>query len=381
MLALGCRRKREVRSRACSRSGTTCRPAASRSSRSRYPDERRRLDPLPAARPRRVGDGSRLPPLRGARQLPRSQRRLAPRPCSPSMFMHGSWMHLLGNMLFLWIFGNNVEDALGPGPLPRLLSARPGSPRRRRRRFVTLELRHRRRGASSRTSARAARSPACSAPTSCCFPRARVLTLIFFFLRRGARVLFLGLWFVFQLLDGQHLVRAPRGGRRRRVLRAHRRLRLRHAHGAALRRSRRPLHAEVYLMTFEEHVRAALDSLPPQLAAALENVAVVVEDEHPDDPDLYGLYEGCRCRSAGHAGSCRIESRSTAARSSRTSPTRPSSSERSASPSCTSSRTTSASTRTGSASWATTDDGCAGGGRGRLARRVRCGDRCVSVAP
>jgi membrane associated rhomboid family serine protease len=29
------------------------------------------------------------------------------------MFMHGSWMHLLGNMWFLWIFGNNVEDAMG----------------------------------------------------------------------------------------------------------------------------------------------------------------------------------------------------------------------------------------------------------------------------
>lgn len=30
-----------------------------------------------------------------------------------SMFMHGSWMHLLGNMLYLWIFGNNIEDLLG----------------------------------------------------------------------------------------------------------------------------------------------------------------------------------------------------------------------------------------------------------------------------
>lgn len=30
-----------------------------------------------------------------------------------SMFLHGSWMHLIGNMLFLWIFGNNVEDAMG----------------------------------------------------------------------------------------------------------------------------------------------------------------------------------------------------------------------------------------------------------------------------
>ena len=31
-----------------------------------------------------------------------------------SMFMHGGWMHLGGNMLFLWIFGDNVEDAMGP---------------------------------------------------------------------------------------------------------------------------------------------------------------------------------------------------------------------------------------------------------------------------
>ncbi len=30
-----------------------------------------------------------------------------------SMFMHGGWMHLIGNMLYLWIFGNNVEDAMG----------------------------------------------------------------------------------------------------------------------------------------------------------------------------------------------------------------------------------------------------------------------------
>jgi membrane associated rhomboid family serine protease len=30
-----------------------------------------------------------------------------------SMFMHGSWLHIIGNMWFLWIFGNNVEDAMG----------------------------------------------------------------------------------------------------------------------------------------------------------------------------------------------------------------------------------------------------------------------------
>ena len=30
------------------------------------------------------------------------------------MFLHGGWMHVIGNMLFLWIFGNNIEDRLGP---------------------------------------------------------------------------------------------------------------------------------------------------------------------------------------------------------------------------------------------------------------------------
>ena len=40
------------------------------------------------------------------------------------MFMHGSWLHLSGNMLFLWIFGNNVEDALGTHARPFLLYPR-----------------------------------------------------------------------------------------------------------------------------------------------------------------------------------------------------------------------------------------------------------------
>lgn len=42
---------------------------------------------------------------------------------------------------------------------------------------------------------------------------------------------------------------------------------------------------------FEAHVRRALDSLPPRLAAQLENVAVVVEEYDPDDPELFGLWE------------------------------------------------------------------------------------------
>jgi predicted Zn-dependent protease with MMP-like domain len=45
-------------------------------------------------------------------------------------------------------------------------------------------------------------------------------------------------------------------------------------------------------MTFEDHVQAALDNLPEEIAAALENVAVVVEDENPEEPTLFGWYNG-----------------------------------------------------------------------------------------
>ena len=55
---------------------------------------------------------------------------------------------------------------------------------------------------------------------------------------------------------------------------------------------------------FQRHVRAALDLLPPELARALDNVAVVVEDENPEDPDLFGLYHGVPLpeRGSGYAG-------------------------------------------------------------------------------
>jgi predicted Zn-dependent protease with MMP-like domain len=44
-------------------------------------------------------------------------------------------------------------------------------------------------------------------------------------------------------------------------------------------------------VTFEEHVRRALDGLPPELAHGLSNVAVVIEDENAEEPDLLGLFE------------------------------------------------------------------------------------------
>jgi predicted Zn-dependent protease with MMP-like domain len=45
------------------------------------------------------------------------------------------------------------------------------------------------------------------------------------------------------------------------------------------------------MSSFDRHVQAALDSLPAEIAAALENVAVVVEEENREEPDLYGLFQ------------------------------------------------------------------------------------------
>jgi predicted Zn-dependent protease with MMP-like domain len=45
-------------------------------------------------------------------------------------------------------------------------------------------------------------------------------------------------------------------------------------------------------LTFEDHVRTALDTLPAGLRDAMSNVEIVVEEENPDDPDLFGLYLG-----------------------------------------------------------------------------------------
>jgi predicted Zn-dependent protease with MMP-like domain len=43
---------------------------------------------------------------------------------------------------------------------------------------------------------------------------------------------------------------------------------------------------------FEEAVADALDSIPPQLTAAMDNVVVLVEERNPEEPELLGLYEG-----------------------------------------------------------------------------------------
>ena len=55
--------------------------------------------------PTEIGVGARLP--RGYGALPEEVTLVT------YMFLHGRWLHLIGNMLFLWVFGDNVEDAMG----------------------------------------------------------------------------------------------------------------------------------------------------------------------------------------------------------------------------------------------------------------------------
>jgi membrane associated rhomboid family serine protease len=118
-----------------------------------------------------------------------------------SMFMHGSWLHIIGNMLFLWIFGNNVEDALGRVRfLLWYLAA--GVVAMATQTVVTLHF-----GTTQDASIpNIGASGAIAAVLGAYFvllPRARVLTLIFFFIFREIRaVWFLGIWIGLQIWQG-----------------------------------------------------------------------------------------------------------------------------------------------------------------------------------
>ena len=115
-----------------------------------------------------------------------------------SMFLHGGWVHLLGNMLYLWIFGNNVEDRLGS--IPFLLFYLAGGLVAALMQVVidpdsTVPLV----GASGAIAA-------ALGTYLVLFPGARILSLVFlgFFyqLLEVPAVIVLGLWFGLQLLDG-----------------------------------------------------------------------------------------------------------------------------------------------------------------------------------
>lgn len=115
-----------------------------------------------------------------------------------SMFLHGGWMHLIGNMWYLWIFGDNVEDRMGParytlfyvggGAVAALVHSAllPGSA------IPTV-------GASGAIAA-------VLGAYAQAFPRARVLTLIpiFFFFQVIAvpALVLLGVWFLIQFVAG-----------------------------------------------------------------------------------------------------------------------------------------------------------------------------------
>jgi membrane associated rhomboid family serine protease len=121
-----------------------------------------------------------------------------------SMFMHGSWLHIAGNMLFLWIFGNNVEDAMGrirffvwylaAGLAATFVQS-----------FVTLHFATRLDASIPNVGASGAIAGVLGA-YYVLLPTARVLTVFFF-------ILVLGLWFLFQLWDGGFsLLQPQRGG-------------------------------------------------------------------------------------------------------------------------------------------------------------------------
>jgi rhomboid family protein len=118
-----------------------------------------------------------------------------------SMFMHGSWEHILGNMLFLWIFGNNVEDALGKVRfLLWYLAA--GVVAAGAQTFVTLHFGTVRDASIPNIGASGAIAGVLGA-YFVLLPRARVLTLIFFFIfREIPAVWFLGIWIALQAWQG-----------------------------------------------------------------------------------------------------------------------------------------------------------------------------------
>src|SRR4051794_12060759 len=125
-----------------------------------------------------------------------------------SMFMHGGLLHLGGNMLFLWIFGNNVEDAMGR---PRYLA------------FYLL-------GGLAATLLQVIVVPGSKVPNLgasgavaavlagylVLFPRARVVTfvfIIFFFtIIELPAIIFLGIWIGEQVLFGYLGLTQPSGG-------------------------------------------------------------------------------------------------------------------------------------------------------------------------
>jgi membrane associated rhomboid family serine protease len=130
-----------------------------------------------------------------------------------SMFMHGGWEHIIFNMLFLWIFGNNVEDALGKVRF-LLWYLVGGLAATAAQTFVTLQFANTQDASIPNIGASGAIA-AVLGGYLLLLPRARVLSAIFFgfiFLREIPAIWFLGFWFVFQLWQGGWAVAHPEAG-------------------------------------------------------------------------------------------------------------------------------------------------------------------------
>jgi rhomboid family protein len=130
-----------------------------------------------------------------------------------SMFMHGDWLHIIGNMLFLWIFGNNIEDALGHVRfLGFYLLA--GFAATALQTFITLQYGTEAEATIPNLGASGAVSGVLGAYLLL-LPRASVVLLIFIgiiLIRELPAFLFLGFWFLFQLLQGGFSLVSPQEG-------------------------------------------------------------------------------------------------------------------------------------------------------------------------
>ncbi len=114
------------------------------------------------------------------------------------MFLHAGWLHLIGNMVFLWVFGDNVEDILGH--IPYLVFYLLGG--------LAAAAAHIYFNTTSNVPSLGA-SGAIAAVLGAyiiMFPRAKVRTLVFLgffgFVTRISAIIFLGIWFALQLLNG-----------------------------------------------------------------------------------------------------------------------------------------------------------------------------------
>jgi len=133
---------------------------------------------------------------------------LALEPLITSMFLHSGWLHLIGNMWFLWIFGDNVEDQLGhAGYLLFYMVC-----------GVVAGVTHTIANWGSSLPAIGASGAIAGVMGAYLifFPRAKVLTLvpllIFFFTVRLPAIVLIGIWFLMQFFSGVGSLGADNGG-------------------------------------------------------------------------------------------------------------------------------------------------------------------------